>query len=466
VVTISATGQVQAVAPGTVVIRATSGNVFGEATLQVNPPVVASVIVSATSTTIASGGTSQATAVLRDAQNAILTGRTITWRSLNETVATVSATTGLITAVAAGNATIRATSEGVNGDLAVTVTAPAGFVRIDTGGDVACAVTAAGAAWCWGDNFSGELGGGTAGGHSAIPVRVAGSQVWVTVQPIRDHEDGATCGLTTPGEVWCWGWGGQGELGRGPGFTGGSVTPGLVTGNHVFVRLESMEEGYCGIKSNSETWCWGSITSGALGTAGEMERFAPTRIVSQLSLTQVVGGTSSVTCGLTTIAEVWCWGYVRMAHIAAPIQITGLPPISHVASSGLDGCGVTSAGAVWCWNIAFDQPHTPTLLGGGHQFMFIEGGGGHYCGLKANGEAWCWGNGSLGGLGDGSQNVTRPEPVRVNGGHLFTSITVADWNHCGRKANGELWCWGYNWDGEIGDGTFLTRLEPVKVLTP
>jgi hypothetical protein len=66
-------------------------------------------------------GTAAPTVVLKAADNTVLTGRTVAWSSSNAAVATVNATTGLVTAVAVGSATITATSEGIAGTMAVSV---------------------------------------------------------------------------------------------------------------------------------------------------------------------------------------------------------------------------------------------------------------------------------------------------------------------------------------------------------
>ena len=88
------------------------------------PAPVATVAVSPATATLAPGATTQLTVVLRDAAGNTLTNRSVTWSTANAAVATVS-TTGLVTAVAAGSATITATSEGRAGGAAITVSAPA-----------------------------------------------------------------------------------------------------------------------------------------------------------------------------------------------------------------------------------------------------------------------------------------------------------------------------------------------------
>ena len=82
-------------------------------------PVASVTVTPATSTTVP-GGTVQLEAVARSTDGEALTGREINWTSTDQAVATVSAM-GLVSGVAAGNATITASSEGQSGTASVTV---------------------------------------------------------------------------------------------------------------------------------------------------------------------------------------------------------------------------------------------------------------------------------------------------------------------------------------------------------
>ncbi len=126
VATVNANGLVTAVAPGTATIRATSEGRTGTSTITVTAPPpapVASVTVTPPTASVQTGGTVQLTATPRDAAGNPLAGRQVTWESTAPAVATVDAN-GLVTAVAPGTATIRATSEGHTGTSTITVTAP------------------------------------------------------------------------------------------------------------------------------------------------------------------------------------------------------------------------------------------------------------------------------------------------------------------------------------------------------
>jgi uncharacterized protein YjdB len=126
VASVTGSGLVTAVAAGSAQITATSEGKSGNAAANVSapPPVaVASVGVTLASGSLNPGQTTQATAITRDANNNILTGRAIAWSSSNTSVVTVSGS-GAVTAVAAGSAQITATSEGKSGSAGLSVVAP------------------------------------------------------------------------------------------------------------------------------------------------------------------------------------------------------------------------------------------------------------------------------------------------------------------------------------------------------
>jgi alpha-tubulin suppressor-like RCC1 family protein len=85
----------------------------------------------------------------------------------------------------------------------------------------------------------------------------------------------------------------------------------------------------------------------------------------------------------------------------------------------------------------------------------------HTCALRADGTVWCWGDNYEGQLGTGDNNA-RHIPTLVNIGHV-QQIAVADYATCAREQNGTVWCWGGNSDGEIGDGTGTNWVTTYQV---
>ncbi len=136
--TTSATGTVAitvtGVAAGSATINASSGGHSGSTALRMLNP-VSTVTVTAPSDSIVGTSTLQATATLRDAGSVILTGRPIAWTSSSPSVATVNASTGLITGVADGTTTITATSESKQGTKSIRVVTGVGSVQVTANPD-------------------------------------------------------------------------------------------------------------------------------------------------------------------------------------------------------------------------------------------------------------------------------------------------------------------------------------------
>jgi trimeric autotransporter adhesin len=123
----SASGVVTAVSAGSANIMATIEGQAGSAAVTVFSTPVASVTVSLASSTIGVGRTTQATATPKDANGNVLVGRSVTWSSDNNSIATVTTTGGVVTGVATGPANITATSEGQSGSAGVLVAPQLGY---------------------------------------------------------------------------------------------------------------------------------------------------------------------------------------------------------------------------------------------------------------------------------------------------------------------------------------------------
>lgn len=101
----------------------------------------------------------------------------------------------------------------------------------------------------------------------------------------------------------------------------------------------------------------------------------------------------------------------------------------------------------------------------------IAAGDAHTLALKNDGTVWAWGSGGLGELGTGD-TASHGTAVRVAGpygvGHLSNMIAVAAGgaHSLALLKSGSVFAWGYNNDGQLGDGTTATRTTPVMVTGP
>jgi len=106
-------------------------------------------------------------------------------------------------------------------------------------------------------------------------------------------------------------------------------------------------------------------------------------------------------------------------------------------------------------------------VSGGHQFTALAAGYSFTCGLKAGGEVWCWGFNASGSLGDGTTTNSQ-SPVQVFSAVTFASISIgATGTHaCALSTTGEAYCWGDNTYGQVGNGTSSGGVSsPVTVST-
>jgi alpha-tubulin suppressor-like RCC1 family protein len=95
----------------------------------------------------------------------------------------------------------------------------------------------------------------------------------------------------------------------------------------------------------------------------------------------------------------------------------------------------------------------------------VSAGYSHACARKSDNTLWCWGDNTHGQIGDNSLTM-RPTPVQVTAlGGTVAQVSAGGMHTCARKTDGTLWCWGYNGNNQLGDGTAVQRLAPVQVTT-
>ena len=106
----------------------------------------------------------------------------------------------------------------------------------------------------------------------------------------------------------------------------------------------------------------------------------------------------------------------------------------------------------------------PTAVATQVRFASVTAGGVHSCARTRGGQVWCWGRNLYGQIGDGS-NTTRETPSRV-AGPAFTAVNATGAHTCAVTGDDETWCWGYNVEGQLGDGTRSHLSRPTRVTLP
>jgi alpha-tubulin suppressor-like RCC1 family protein len=98
----------------------------------------------------------------------------------------------------------------------------------------------------------------------------------------------------------------------------------------------------------------------------------------------------------------------------------------------------------------------------------VGAGGRHTCAVQQDGALFCWGDNQAGQLGTGSAGPTadRATPQRVDvPGSSWAEVAAGDAHTCAIDTNGALFCWGQNFDGQLGVGDSIDRSLPTRVGT-
>lgn len=197
---------------------------------------------------------------------------------------------------------------------------PGSVMAIAVGTFHTCAVTTGGAAWCWGNNFYGQLGDGTSADRLA-PVQVSGLTSGMQAVDAGGHH---TCALTTGGAVRCWGYNEFGQLGNGS--TALSTVPAQVTGLTGGVTAISGGYVHTCASHNGAARCWGYNTDGQLGDGSTTGRLAPVQVSGLTSGVQAISAGTRHSCAIHN-GTAKCWGNNSRGHLGNYLDEDSLAPV-------------------------------------------------------------------------------------------------------------------------------------------
>ena len=352
-----------------------------------------------------------------------------------------------------------------------------GVTAVAAGWYHTCVLTTAGSVKCWGNNWYSQLGDGTSVQRTA-PVDVNG----LTSSVIAVAAGGFhTCARTTTGGARCWGGNWQGQLGDGTNST--RFTPVDVSG--LTSGVTAIAAGYshtCALTAASGVTCWGNNSSGQVGDGSLGNPKTPVGIANLGNGVAAAAAGWTHICALTTAGGVKCWGnnyYGQLGDTttndrASPVDVNGLTSgVIAVAAGGYHTCALTAAGGVKCWgNNWYSQLGDGTSVqrtapvdvnGLTSGVIAVTAGEYHTCALTNAGGVKCWGTNGYGQLGDGT-GTSRTTPVDVNGLTSGVTAIAAGWFHtCALTTAGSVKCWGYNNEGQLGNGTWTSSPNPTPI---
>lgn len=359
------------------------------------------------------------------------------------------------------------------------------WVSFSTWFDHSCALTKAGKAYCWGNNQSGVLGNNT-DDPSKVPTPVFGDISFASISTGANH----TCGISTVGQTYCWGRNDRAQLGQpsmdraGKG-TKDSRVPLLLPSDLKFSSVSAGMFGTCALTAEGKAYCWGGNVNGEIGSdPGVSESSKPLAVKGKRTFARIYAGRNSV-CALTSEGEAYCWGANGFGQFGdgsrsdqfAPTRAAGELTFANISLGELHMCGVTKDHKSYCWggnnkgklgtgSDLESQSFVPIIVTGKTEFVSLSAGIIHTCGLTAKGKAWCWGAGIVGQLGMPVPDGKTPVPVPVNTKLLFSSIQPANATTCAMAMDKNIYCWGDNNYGKLGNDSTKSSFVPVLVETP
>ncbi len=358
------------------------------------------------------------------------------------------------------------------------------MVQLAAGGSHTCGIDALDNVWCWGEGSYGQLGDGKSGTSQC------GMGIYCRNTPVKVETNGL------------------------PGFAG-------------FYRIAAGYNHTCAMDRSHNVWCWGQGDMGELGVtmtdsdcAPDFCKYTPVKVELSMeigeSITDISAGGSRAdggfTCVLTSLSNLYCWGANQYGQLALPdpspdscdwsgaptacaqtpvLTYSFLESMASVFSGGAHSCAVSDGGTPYCWGIndysnlgieytpgscSSERPCQPTptamdlsMITGSTDFSTMVPGQYHTCGSTDEGQAWCVGGNGSGQLGDNSF-TSADFLVRVDETGLDTDVgifqvTSGHFHACGVDMSDQLWCWGGNDFGELGNGAETGSREwPQQVI--
>ena len=368
------------------------------------------------------------------------------------------------------------------------------FVSVAAGSEHALALATDGSLYGWGSNWQGMIGDGTRTSRP-IPVLVptgvpmSGDSV-VAISAGSYH----SIALTAGGDVFTWGSGGSGSLGNG-GRSGANTPTAVITSNlpegAVFYSIAAGSNNSLAITSNGELYSWGYNGDGQLGI-GLPPLVQPTPLAVSTSSLPVGTTFSAIAVGydhslaLSFDGLLYAWGAndegqlgdgtQSLSAVVLPVSTSSFPvgtTFSQIVAGKQYSMALSSEGVVYAWGdnywgqlgdgtsvdsylpvrVSTSGMPDPTTT-----FSSIAVGWYHSLALTANGQLFTWGSNSYAQLVRSTPPSDRKLPTpadsaKLPSGVTFTSLAANPLSTLALGSDGRIYGWGYNSYGQLGNGT-------------
>jgi alpha-tubulin suppressor-like RCC1 family protein len=287
------------------------------------------------------------------------------------------------------------------------------------------------------------------------------------------------------GTVWGWGENTQGTLGDGTYTT--QYSPTSIPGLSGITWLEGGSSHSVARKDDGTPWTTGSDGSGQLGNGTEPSRntFGVLAKPGGVDVVTMAAG-SWHTLALGADGRVWAWGLNTSGELGIgnttnqtqPVQVSLLAGVQGIAAHGNHSVAVKADGTVWAWGA-----NSEGQLGSGNtspstvpvqvkkdattfltNITAVAAGGGFSLALAADGTVWSWGRNAEGELGSGAMGTQRTYAGAVVQLGQVRQIAAGDLFALAVRQDGTVWAWGAGDYGQLGNGQGSNKATPVQAI--
>lgn len=255
-----------------------------------------------------------------------------------------------------------------------------------------------------------------------------------------------------------------------------------------FVAIAAGATHSVAIKADGSLWTWGCSTYGSACDKTTATSQAPTRLdaTSDQAYTVVSSGEFH-NLALKADGSLWAWGKNENGQLGSGANVDEALPIrvgqalyQQVSAGGAHSAAIDRDGRLWTWGQntygqlgdgGVDTTDVPKHIMAGTQFIAVAAGPYHTAAIDAGGNLWTWGGNAYGQLGDGT-NLTQPTPQKIDVWDVgltslkFRQVAVGTTNTAAITESGDLYVWGWNGYGQVGDGSAADQSTPVKIPGP
>lgn len=244
------------------------------------------------------------------------------------------------------------------------------------------------------------------------------------------------------------------------------------------------------LKSDGTLWAWGGNFVGQLGDGTFTNSLLPVQ-VSGLTTVKSLGGRGYHNLAVKSDGTVWAWGWNSRGQLghatptpcpaplagtcsSVPVQVDGISNPLSVTGGGFFSLALMPDRTLLAWGANEsgqlgdgtyqDRPAPVPVSSVLRNVVQVSAGWKHAVALTADGRVWTWGDNTNGEIGNGSTSTTGVYvPFQVPGLSNMIGVSAGDRYTAALKADGTVWTWGYNVFGQLGDGTTTDRPTPAKV---